>query len=1015
MRKLLTILLLGLSLQADTYLLVVNEGDETIDRVNLDTNVTDASWIGDNFSYPKDIETYGGYAYVADYANNQIDRINLMTKVVDNGWASVTHPYRLATDGSYLYVTSASTVMARIRLSDADTNTTWASGFERASGITIAAGKAYVTEYANSFYDPDSGHIDRVDLSSATREDRWYDDVADAVAALGPTSIANDGTYLYVVDGDQVDRLSIDQSSAINAFATPGTGTVLDIEYHRGRLYVMSYDENSVYEVNASNAATLRIYSGFDIPAGLAVYTTDPFVTSTPPTTVTQDVPYSYTPSATDVDGDTLSWSATPGTTLPSWLGLQENATWTGVGSAGFSASQAPETSLVIDSGGTPYVAYQDAASSGKATVKRYDGTNWVSVGSAGFSADSAVGISLAIDGSDTLYVAYRDIGNGAKATVMKFDGANWVNVGSAGFSAGEVWDIALAVSGSGTPYVVYQDRNMAYRATVMKFDGSNWVNVGSEGFSAGEVSANTIAIDSGGTAYVGYQDEGNGYKATVMKFDGSSWVNVGSAGFSAGVVSSPSLAIDGSNRPYFAYTDEANGNRATVMRFDGTNWVTLGNAGFSAGQATYNSIAIRSGNTPYVAYSDGGNGDKATVMKFDGTNWVSVGTPGMSADGADFTSIAFDGSGVLYLAYRDWSNSYKATVMKTVGFLSLEGTPGSGDVGVHDVNLTVSDGNGGSAAHNFQITVANVNDAPTGIALSLTTIAENSVVGTAIGTLSTTDADAGDTHTYSFTCNAPTGAEGNFNISAATLQSGISFDFETAQSYTLCIRTTDLSGATYDANVTVTITNVNESVDGVCGSADGSTFNTAPATNLCSSGSASSVTENSNSYDWSCNGTTVGGDAGASTACSATRAVLPGTLYLSSNTIVENSAAGTSVGTLSADGNVTGFGFCGGADDAEFAISGNTLQTAVSLDYESGATRTVCIRAAYTTYGAAKLRAGTGTLDQNFTITLINDASDDAANAAVSVPLFGIPGMALLGLLIGLFGVRRLGRDAYM
>jgi len=43
----------------------------------------------------------------------------------------------------------------------------------------------------------------------------------------------------------------------------------------------------------------------------------------------------------------------------------------------------------------------------------------------------------------------------------------------------------------------------------------------------------------------------------------------------------------------------------------------------------------------------------------------------------------------------------------------NLTGTPTNADVGVHDVNLTVSDGNGGTTTQNFQITVANVNDAP--------------------------------------------------------------------------------------------------------------------------------------------------------------------------------------------------------------------------------------------------------------------------------------------------------------
>ena len=94
---------------------------------------------------------------------------------------------------------------------------------------------------------------------------------------------------------------------------------------------------------------------------------------------------------------------------------------WEQVGQAGFSAGSADPTSLAIDSSGTPYVAYQDSANSGKASMMKFNGTNWEQVGAAGFSAGAAHYNSLALDGSGTPYVAYRDVANGTKASVMKF------------------------------------------------------------------------------------------------------------------------------------------------------------------------------------------------------------------------------------------------------------------------------------------------------------------------------------------------------------------------------------------------------------------------------------------------------------------------------------------------------------------------------------------------------------------------------------------------------------------
>jgi len=53
----------------------------------------------------------------------------------------------------------------------------------------------------------------------------------------------------------------------------------------------------------------------------------------------------------------------------------------------------------------------------------------------------------------------------------------------------------------------------------------------------------------------------------------------------------------------------------------------------------------------------------------------------------------------------------------------------------------------------------------PTDISLSSTSIDENQSADTAVGTLSTADADSGETYTYSLSCAAPGADDSSFDI----------------------------------------------------------------------------------------------------------------------------------------------------------------------------------------------------------------------------------------------------------
>jgi hypothetical protein len=109
-------------------------------------------------------------------------------------------------------------------------------------------------------------------------------------------------------------------------------------------------------------------------------------------------------------------------------------------------------------------------------------------------------------------------------------------------------------------------------------------------------------------------------------------------------------------------------------------------------------------------------------------------------------------------------------------------------------------------------IGVYTINENPTDVDLSNTTIEENKPIGTVVGTLSTTDSDTSDLHTYSLSCATPGADDGSFNISGADLVSADVFDYETDFSYSICIVSDDGNGGRYEKNFTITINDVTES-----------------------------------------------------------------------------------------------------------------------------------------------------------------------------------------------------------
>ena len=193
-----------------------------------------------------------------------------------------------------------------------------------------------------------------------------------------------------------------------------------------------------------------------------------------------------------------------------------------------------------------------------------------------------------------------------------------------------------------------------------------------------------------------------------------------------------------------------------------------------------------------------------------------------------------------------------------------------------------------GGTVHLLRLNAAS-NQAPTALNLSANTIAENSASGTAIGTFTTTDPDAGNTFTYSLLNPGVNVDNQAFSIVGNQLRSFAVFDFEAKASYSVVVRTTDQGGLFFDRTFTVNVTNVNET---------------------------------------------------------------PTALNLSANTIAENSVTGTVIGTFTSTdpdaGNTFTYSLLNpgvNIDNQAFSIVGNQLRSFAVFNFETKSTYSVVVR----------------------------------------------------------------------
>ena len=269
-----------------------------------------------------------------------------------------------------------------------------------------------------------------------------------------------------------------------------------------------------------------------------------------------------------------------------------------------------------------------------------------------------------------------------------------------------------------------------------------------------------------------------------------------------------------------------------------------------------------------------------------------------------------------------------------------------------HTVTIRATDAGGRHVDETLAITVTGVNEAPDSIAFVGGTVAENATPGTAVATASTTDPDAGDTHTYSLQDDAG----GRFVIDGVTgeitVAPGADLDHEAAGTHTVTVRSTDAGGLHVDETLTITVSDVNETPDSI-GLVGGSVLeNAAPGTSVGTASATDADAGDTHTY-------TLQDDAGGRFVIDG----VTGEITVAPGADLDHEAAGSHTITVRAtdagglhvdevltitvsDANETpdSIGFVGGSV-VENAVPGTPVATASVTDVDAGDTHTYTLQ----------------------------------------------------------------------
>ena len=123
-----------------------------------------------------------------------------------------------------------------------------------------------------------------------------------------------------------------------------------------------------------------------------------------------------------------------------------------------------------------------------------------------------------------------------------------------------------------------------------------------------------------------------------------------------------------------------------------------------------------------------------------------------------------------------------------------------------YSVRLRVTDAYGRFDEKALSITITDVNETPSAMAITKSNLYESNTINQVVGALSTTDQDAGDSHTYSLVSGVGSTDNTAFNVSGNQIRASQVFSSATKNSYSIRVRTTDKGGLSFEKVYTVSI-----------------------------------------------------------------------------------------------------------------------------------------------------------------------------------------------------------------